>query len=590
MYILGIGDVTHDTSVCLMKDSKVLVAIEEERLTRVKHNTILDPKKYTLKEQGEHFCGQLEKLTVEIREKKHRRGIDYCLSAVDINFKDIDIILVSSLFADFPFKNQACFISHHMAHAASTFYPSPFKNAAILVVDGYGTYTEGVSESILYAQGENNHLNVLNTVTGFCDFSEEDKKENLKETQIIFKNSLGVFYQNISLLIGMGHFGEGKTMGLASYGKDRPEFNKIRDYIQLGADGQLNIDNRSIFLYCLKIIDEAKTFLTQEMLFQFYADLAYKHQQILEEVIIHCCNYLYQMTGEKNICLAGGVALNGVANNRILQKTGFNNIFVQPASGDNGISIGCAMYGAHALANNQREYQNKKIFSPYLGRTYNKTDTDTAVEKHEGRLLKIIPTLDFYQYAAKLISEGKIIAWYQGGCEIGPRALGNRSILADPRCASMKDIINFKVKCREGFRPFAPAVLAEYAQEYFDLQVSSPYMLLVPLVKPSKKIIIPAVTHVDGSARVQTVHKEISPNFYRLIENFYVLTGIPLLLNTSFNGNNEPIVETPEDAIKCFLSNNIDFLFLNGQVFINTINSIKSNKKENIYQITEKIF
>jgi carbamoyltransferase len=570
MYILGIGDVTHDVSVCLMKNDQIVAGIEEERVTRIKHNLVLDASKYTLKEQGEHFYSQLEKLTVAEREKKYLQSMQYCLSAARINLKQVKAIVISSLFSSLPFRHQACFIHHHLAHAASAFYPSPFKNAAILILDGYGAYTDGISECILYAQGKDNQLEFLNTVVGYCDFSKDEKESDLKETQIIFRNSLGVFYQNITLLIGMGHFGEGKTMGLSAYGKDREKFNKIREFIELKPNGHVAIDNRSIFIYCSELIGEAKSRLGREQLFQFYADLAYKHQQLLEEMIIHCCHYLHQITGEKNLCLAGGVALNSVANHKIVEKTKFENIFVQPAAGDNGISIGCAMYGAYTLNGYSRSKQINKIFSPYLGKKYSEKETNKILKKYTFQLKEKIPKINACYHAAKLISEGKIIAWFEDRSEIGPRALGNRSILADPRRAEMKDILNLRVKKRENFRPFAPAILAEYTQEYFDLKADSPYMLLVASVKLNKRLTIPAVTHVDGSARIQTVHKELNPCFYQLLEDFYKITGIPVLLSTSFNGRSEPIVETPEEAIECFLNNSIDVLFLNSRMFINT--------------------
>ncbi|HVV69408.1 MAG TPA: carbamoyltransferase C-terminal domain-containing protein [Gammaproteobacteria bacterium] len=567
MNILGIGDVTHDTSVCLMKDNQEIFAIEEERLTRIKHNMVLDPNKYTIEEQGQHFNGEIEKFTLAVREEKYMRSINYCLDAANMDFSQIDNIVISSLYNDLPFRHKACFINHHLAHAASAFYPSPFANAAILVLDGYGTYTDGKSECMMFAQGNNNRIQVFDTVVGYSDFTEAEKISRLKDTHIIFKNSLGVFYQNITILIGLGHFGEGKTMGLASYGEDRPELNIIREYIQLCSDGQISIDNRSIFNLCKNMIADAKVSCNSGQLFKLYADLAFKHQQLLEEMIIHSCKYLYRVTGEKNICLAGGVALNGVANYKILSSTPFEKIFVQPAAGDNGISIGCAMHGMYKLAGHPRSTEKRKLFSPYLGKVYKPQEIELAINSFSLNLDEQELEENACFLAAKLISEGKIVAWFNGASEIGPRALGNRSILADPRRSEIRDVINYYVKRREGFRPFAPAVIAEYCQEYFELANNSPHMLLVAPVKKGKRFTIPAVTHVDGSARVQTVHRELNPIFFELIQHFYRLTGVPLLLNTSFNGKGEPIVETPEDAIRCFLENNIDYLFLNGRIF-----------------------
>jgi carbamoyltransferase len=568
VYTLGIGDVSHDKSVCLMKNDKVIAAIEEERVIRVKHGLKLDPNKYTILEYGAHIHSLLDKPVVE-REKNYLKYIDYCLKNYDIGFDDIDCIVTSSLFPNLPFRYKSAHIHHHIAHCASAFYPSSFDEAAILIIDGYGVHTDGKSETIMYAFGENNKITFLDVIEGYCDFTEEEKKQVSHRSHMIFKNSIGVFYQNITMLIGMGCFGEGKTMGLAPYGSDNPKLNKIREFIQFGSEGKLEIDNRSIFLYCKKLVEDAKESLDKKdknQLFKFYADLAFKHQQLLEEMVLHLCHHLYAITECKSLCLAGGVALNSVANGKILPNTPFEKIFIQPAAGDNGISIGCALYGAHALQHIPRKYYKKVSFSPYLGNSYDAKQVENAVNQYKDKIIDHGYLENASKEAAQLISQGKIVAWYYGGCEKGPRALGNRSILADPRDPNMKNYLNQKVKRREFFRPYAPAVLEEKANEYFEVDFPCPYMLLVPMVKQDKQKLIPAVTHIDGTARLQTINEETNKPFYDIIKHFEEITGIPVILNTSFNGPGEPIIETPENAIKCFLNTGIDALFINGRL------------------------
>ena len=567
MYILGIGDVTHDKSVCLMKNDRIIAAIEEERLTRIKHGLKLNPDKYTVLEHGKYIHSILD-TPVKLREQNYLSLIDYCTKPHNIDFSDIDLMVTSSLFPNLPFRNKSVYLHHHLAHCASAFYPSSFDQAAILVADGYGVHTDGKSESVMYAFGDKNKISVLDTIEGFCDFTEEEKKHTSYRSHMIFRNSIGVFYQNITVLIGLGSFAEGKTMGLAPYGEENPEFNKIREFIHLLPEGKLSIDNRNIFFYCKEIVEKAKQTLDKEKLLKFYADLAYIHQKLLEEMIIHLCNHLYNLTKCKSLCLAGGVILNSVANGKIIKNTPFENIFIQPAAGDNGISIGCAMYGAHALRNIPRKFYKKNEFSPYLGREYNKKEIETAVNKFKDQLIDCGEIKNHQQKAAEYISEGKIVGWFQGRSEIGPRALGNRSLLADPRDPNMKDYLNQQVKHREFFRPYAPSVLKEKAIDYFEISSYAPYMLVVPPVKKAVRKLIPAVTHVDGTGRLQTVDKKANPSYYGVIKAFEKITEIPVVLNTSFNTVGEPIVETPEEAIRCFLKTGIDILFIENRLLL----------------------
>lgn len=554
MYTLGIGDVTHDSSVCLMKNNEILVAIELERLTKVKHNLQLDSGLYTIIEQGKNIQDVLKKWTVAYRENQFNMAIHYCLEYANASVKDISATIVSTLYNDPVYKEKSIFIDHHLAHSASTYYPSNFKKASILVMDGYGYLNkDGFSTSTLFAEGDNNTINILDAIVGRHDHTAAELKQGAFDSQIVFKNSLGTFYQNVSILLGMGYCGEGKTMGLASYGKVNPEFNPIREHVTFLNAGKIELDNRAIFLLVKDWLDRAHGRLTENQLFYYKADIAYAHQKLLEDMILHLCNYLYKISPSENLCLAGGVALNSVANYRILQQTPFKNIFIQPAAGDAGVSIGCALYGAHAINNLPRQNLNtKKTFSPFLGKSYKNTEACTLQKRRVEKYRLNLSEEELYTEIVKQISNKKIIGWFNGRSEIRPRALGARSILADPRDPQMKDVLNQKVKYRESFRPFAPAILEEEIGRYFENIPISPYMLLIINAKENAKNDIPATIHVDNTARVQTVNAEINPDFYSLIKAFYSLTGVPVILNTSFNFAEKPIVETPADAVDFF--------------------------------------
>lgn len=570
MYTLGIGDVTHDTSVCLMRNNEILVAIELERLTRIKHNLQLNCQLYSIVEQGKNRRNVLKEWTVDYRENQFNLAIDYCLEYANASAQDISTRVVSTLYKDPVYKEKSTFIDHHLAHSASTYYPSNFERSAILVMDGYGYLNEeGSSISTLFAEGNGNTISLLDAIAGRHDHTTAELQQGACRSHMVFTNSLGAFYQNVSMLLGMGYQGEGKTMGLASYGKSNPEFNKIRDYVTFLSNGKLEIDNRGLFLLVKGLLDRAQDRLTGKELFYYKADIAYAHQILLEKMILYLCHYLYKIAPSKNLCLAGGVALNSAANYKILQKTPFKNIFIQPAAGDSGISIGAALYGAHAMNNLPRSsLSTKKLFSPFLGKSYKKTEAyilqKSKIEKYRINL----PEKDLYTEIARQISDKKIIGWFNDRCEIGPRALGARSILADPRDPHMKDVLNQRVKHRENFRPFAPAILEEEVGRYFENIGIAPYMLLIADAKENAKKEIPATIHVDNTARVQTVNAELNPNFYRLIKAFYLLTGVPVVLNTSFNLAGKPIVETPEDAIDCFLKMSLDGLYLDGNFYL----------------------
>jgi carbamoyltransferase len=566
MYILGLGDVTHDTSVCLMKDGEVVSAIELERLTRVKHNLKIESNHYTIAEQGHYVSDALSKWTQHYREEQLQRGINYCLEAAGIEKNDVSSIVSSSLFTDAAFSTDVKLIDHHLSHCASTYFPSTYSDSAILAIDGYGFVNkDGSSTSTMFAVGEGNQLNTLLTIEGSHKYSQEELAQGCKNAHMVFENSIGVFYQNISMLLGMGYHGEGKTMGLASYGKPNSAFTYLEKHIDFGDNGSLGIHNREIFIATSEVIGDAKTNLNDAAFFAFKADLAYAHQSMLERMVIHLCLHLYDITKSTNICLAGGVALNSVANSKILNNTPFKNIFIQPAAGDNGISLGCAMYGAHTINNIPRA---KKYFSPYTGKAYYNNNLPKVVNEKLDKYKINLNKEDVFSMVAQLISKGRIVGWYDGCSEFGPRALGSRSILADPRQESMKNLLNLKVKKREWFRPFAPAILEESVGDYFEDVVFSPYMLLVAKAKPLALKNIPAVVHVDNTSRLQTVNRFHSPHFYKVIKEFELLTGVPAILNTSFNVAVQAIVETPECAMDCFLSTPIDALVINGELYV----------------------
>ncbi len=570
MYTLGIGDVTHDTSVCLMRNNEILVAIELERLMKVKHNLQLDSNLFSIIEQGKNVRDVLKKRTVAYRENQFNSAIDYCLDYANVSPKDISMMVVSTLYNDPVYQEKSIFIDHHLAHSASTYYPSSFEKSAILVMDAYGYLNKNkTSVSTLFAQGDNNTITVLDKIVGRHDHTAAELQQGTHESHMVFTNSLGTLYQNVSMLLGMGYYGEGKTMGLASYGKVNPEFNPIREHVIFLSNGKLEMDNRAIFLWVKDCLDRAHGRLTEDELFHYKADMAYAHQKLLEEMVLHLCNHLYKIAPSENLCLAGGVALNSVVNYRILQETSFKNIFIQPAAGDAGIAIGAALYGAHAINNLPRLNLNaKKLFSPFLGKSYKNTDTSTLqksrIEKYRVNLTKEDP----YTEIAKQISHKKIIGWFNGRGEIGPRSLGARSILADPREERMKEVLNQKVKYRENFRPFAPAILEEEVGRYFENIRIAPYMLLIANANENAKEEIPATIHVDNTARVQTVNAEMNPDFYSLIHAFYRLTGVPVILNTSFNLAGRPIVETPKDAVDYFLTMSLDGLYLDGDFYL----------------------
>lgn len=566
MYILGLGGSDHDVSATLIKDGQIVCAIEEERVTR---------KKYGF--NSNLIYGSSRK---------------YCLQSEGLKLSDVDLIVADEILPQtvlFSVKN--CHkVNHHLLHAASTFYPSGFEEAAILVVDNAGSLVEWNGkqglETLTYAHGKGKEINILKKIIG------EKYKSAMTINKQVYQtgdpnNSLGYFYKLIShycrfdFIVNQDYYftEDGKTMGLAPYGTDK-YYSQIRSFVKLMDNGEFEIDLHSGgFESFLKEITE-KPLEDKEKDLKRRADIAYAGQKILEEALLHAANHLYDITKCPNLCIAGGVGLNSVANGKILKETPFKRLFVQPASGDSGTSIGAAMWGYYKIADHPRETNNKLTMkNAYLGRSYTEKQIEESLKKFSDCDIEWDKPEDLLHQTAKLISEDMIVGWFQGGSEFGPRALGNRSILANPTKDYMKDHVNAQVKFREGFRPFAPSVIYEYQSEYFELEQESPFMLIVAKVHPDKRSVIPAITHVDGSARLQSVTKE-NGAYYELINEFRKITGVPVVLNTSFNIKGEPIVESPEDAIKCFIGTKIDYLAI-GPYLVKKKQSLQRQSEEN---------
>ena len=490
-------------------------------------------------------------MPIWLREKLFQKKLIYDeLQNIDRNFKDLKKIKFSE---------------HHYSHAASAFFPSPFKDAIILTLDGVGEWA-----------------------TTTVSIGNENNLEIIKE--IHFPHSLGLLYSAFTYYTGFKvNSGEYKLMGLAPYGKPIYRDHIIKNLIDIKEDGSFRL-NMEYFNYATGLTMTNSKFSElfgkkvrnpeSEQLTQFHMDIAASIQVVTEEIVLKLTRDLAKKYKIRNLCMAGGVALNCVANGKILKDNIFNNIWIQPAAGDAGGSLGAALAYWHKELKKPRIYSSiDNMNGSYLGPKYQNDQIQYSLKELKG-VYKKLDDSSLIQEVALQLSNQKTIGWFQGRMEFGPRALGSRSILADPRSEAMQKILNLKVKFRESFRPFAPSVLAEDVQKWFDLKCNSPYMLLVAEIKKSlqismskdqqnlfgidklniKRSIIPAVTHVDYTARVQTVHKETNPRFYNLLNEFKKLTNCPVLVNTSFNVRGEPIVNTIEDAFKCFMGTNLDIL------------------------------
>jgi carbamoyltransferase len=570
-YILGINAYDHDVSACLLRDGEIAYAVAKERITREKHDTGF-----------------------------YREVIDYCLAAEGIGLDDVDLVVrncyvlpVADMDARLAYEDVPEFldvrerkraaqnplyltksdkvvdVSHHLAHAYSAFAACPFEDGVVMVVDGVGNYCADVKEPGQLTAGVNPLARESESYYAFHGSKLETLKKvwlepvrGFMSDEFFFMPGLGAMYSRVSAYIFADWNKCGEVMGLAPYG--RPD--RVKPLLHL-KDGELVVPEWTAAFNRPWFPDLHDDWETSPDV-AHWQDLAWRAQDDTEKVLIERAIWLRESTGARNLCIAGGVGLNCVANGRIVREAGFDKVWIQPASGDDGIAIGCAYYGHLALQKKPRSFV---MSHAYLGRGYSETDATDAVAKGLTRLETAARrSEDICAEAAKILAEGRVLGWFQGRSEFGPRALGNRSILADPRFRDMKDTLNSRVKHRQAFRPFAPVVLAERAAEIFEGEEESPFMLLAMRVRPEWQSKIPAIVHVDGTARVQTVRPETNERLYRLLKEFEALTGVPVLLNTSFNVKGEPIVETPRDAVECFLSTGIDDLALQDMLIAKT--------------------
>ena len=577
MIILGLNINHADTSACIIVNGKIIAAIEEERFVRIKHYAGLPINSI-------EFC--LQKSELKLKDINFIT-VNYSPTAnfMQKTFYSIKNILSKSLLKKIiKFKNKLFHtnelekylkennftgkiinVEHHMSHIASSYYNSSFKQSVGLTIDGFGDF--------------------CSTQTFLCN---DNKIENIKK--VYFPHSLGILYQSITQFLDFKNYGdEYKVMGLASYGK--PEYiNQFNELIKYDKKNLflLNLDyfshhTNSKFsynfsdgipkfpdLYSKKIIDLLGNERSPtDKIEQRHFDIAASLQLAFENILFLILNDLYDDTGIENLCLAGGCALNSKFNGLIKEKTPFKNIFIQPNAGDAGGAMGSALYFLQNKGVNKNKVEQDETNKCYLGTSYTNNFIEEKLIKNNKLLknysFKKLNDKDLYTEVANRISNNQIIGWFKGRCEWGPRALGNRSILADPRNPNIKDILNAKIKLRESFRPFAPSVLEEFSNKYFDLDYSSPYMLNVVKAKQLAKDLVPSVVHVDNTCRVQTVSKADNFHFYNLISEFNRLTNVPIILNTSFN-ENEPIVLNPDHAFDCFERTSMDCLVLENWV------------------------
>lgn len=563
MNILGISCHYHDSAACLIKDGEVVVAIQEERFNRIKNSPEfpINAVNHCIQEGGITFddvdyIGFYEKPFLKFSRViiDHLQAWPWSLKILlDTmpNWLQDRLIVPLTLGKEVGYKGKVFFIKHHLSHAASAFFTSPFKEAAILTGDAVGEWA-----TTTYGMGKGNEIKIVK--------------------EIHYPNSLGLLYTAITTYLGFAaHEGEGTVMALASYGEPK-YLDKLKEIVTVKFDGSYVLDksffgfNKGSRMYSNKFI---KVFGYDRKpggkLEDRHKDIAASLQKFTEQALITIARHIYDETKLDNLCLAGGLFLNCVANSKILEQTRFKRVFIQPAAGDSGGALGVAAYTYHSILKKTRNYVMNHA---YLGTEYTKNQIKTIL-LNQNIVFNEFSDDELVKFIAKEISQDKIVGWFQGKMEFGPRALGNRSILANPGSPNIKEILNSKVKRREPFRPYAPAVLEERAEEFFELQCKSPFMLLAPRVKNDKKEIISGVVHIDGTARVQTVSKNTNQKFWQLIKEFENITGIPIIINTSFNLRGEPIVCTPEDAIDCFQRSKIDYLAL-GNFVIKRTNSI----------------
>ncbi len=585
--ILGISAYYHDSAAALVTDGKIIAAAQEERFSRKKHDARFpgNAVAYCLQE-ADVTLGQIDYVVFYDKPLvKFERLLETYLAYVPKGFQSfvaaMPIWLKDKLFLKSTLKKELIklsqlketklppllFTEHHESHAASAFYPSPFQTAAVLCLDGVG---EWATSSVWL--GKDNHLKPL--------------------WEIDFPHSLGLMYSAFTYYTGFKvNSGEYKLMGLAPYGEAKYVDVIFNNLLDLKEDGTFRLDMR-YFNYATGLTMTNKKFhqlfggpprQPESEITQKEMDIAASIQKVTEEIILRLANTVHKELNTDYLCLAGGVALNCVANGRLLREGPFKDIWIQPAAGDAGGALGAALSIWHSYLEQPRKINgtNDSMQGAYLGGSF----SNEAIKHHLDNAGVKYAQLDDDELMPKLarqLADGKVIGWFSGRMEFGPRALGGRSIIGDPRSSKMQSLMNLKIKYRESFRPFAPAIKAESVSEWFDIDRESPYMLLVAPVKENKRCgmteeqkqlfgidklniqrsEIPAVTHVDYSARIQTIHKETNPRFYNLINQFEAITGCPILINTSFNVRGEPIVYSPEDAYRCFMRTEMDYLVM----------------------------
>ena len=572
MYTLGISCYYHDSAAALLKDGHVIAAVEEERFSRKKFDDDF-PKlaiNWCLKEAG-ITPEQID--SVAFYDKpilKFERLLDNYIAVAPRGLNSfLDVIpkwLHKRLWIKTDikkhlkgFNGEIIFPEHHMSHAAHAFYTSPFEEAAILTVDGVGEWT-----TASFGIAKNNTIQLTNDIR--------------------WPHSVGLFYSAFTYFLGFQvNEGEYKLMGLSAYGKPKYYDLIINNLIDVKDDGSIHLNMKYFAFTHDKVMTNdkfSKLFgippkKKHDETLQIHFDIGASAQKVLEEIILKMAQHVYKKTRMKNLCFGGGVALNGVANYNLLKNSPFDNIHIPPSPGDAGSAVGCAQYSYYIHHSQKKNIENNPSVTirenVYVGPSYTNEEIRKFLDSDKVSYEKL-DEQSLLERTAKLISEGNIVGWYQGKMEWGPRALGNRSILADPRDAKMKDILNEKIKHRESFRPFAPSIMEEYVSDYFDIDVPSPYMLMVTNVKQPKKI--PAVTHIDGTGRLQTVSAESNPLYYNLINEFYKITGIPVLINTSMNVMGEPIVNTPEQAYAMITKTDMDCIIMGDNLIFSNMENV----------------
>ncbi|MDO5980464.1 carbamoyltransferase [Flavivirga spongiicola] len=558
MIILGLNYYFHDSTACIVKDGKLICAIEEERLNRDKHTQAFPELaiKKCLDIAGLRHS-DIDHIAVSIKPQTHWfKKIVYILKNLKSFMPFFGHHLVNAYAKQRRFKlwyhkmydntegPKVHFIEHHLTHVAGTFFVSPYKEAALLGLDGSGEWA-----------------------TTWLGHGIDNKVKQIGES--FFPNSLGSFYETVTQFCGfIPNYDEGKTMGLAPMGDANVYKDQVEKLVRVNNKGEIKID-LSYFNYQYLI----KNRYSEKFIKVFgkprdpngefeenHINAAAAFQRVLEDKVLEMCKILYNKTKADYLVISGGVSLNSVMNGRIVRETPFKDVYVMPAAGDNGTAIGAVYYLYNGILNKPRNFVHS---NPYLGTIYSNTEIKAIIDEAK---VKSEYFEDICEKASSLLSEGKIIGWFQGAMEIGPRSLGSRSILANPAFPDMKDKINAEVKHREAYRPFAPSALVEFYKEYFDLEVEAPFMLKVCNVHKDKQNVIPAVTHVDGSARLQTVDGKFHPLYHGVIKKFAEKTGVPVVLNTSFNIQGEPVVESPKDALRCFYSTGLDALVMGNYV------------------------